>query len=123
MKLLLADDDSFLLDMYASKFTEAGYDVVAVKDAAEALAALRKDSGFDGVVIDMVMPGLSGVELLETIKKEKLCGEKCRYVMLSNRGDGAGIRAAKKAGAAGYIIKAEAMPSEVVEKVIRLIHA
>lgn len=123
MKILLADDDSFLLDMYTVKFIEAGHEVVAVKGGDQALAVLRQGEVFDGLVIDMVMPGVSGLELLRTIRKEQLCPQKCKSVVLSNQGEQSDINAAKEAGAAGYIIKAESMPSEVVEKVTRIVTA
>ncbi len=123
MRLLLADDDSFLLDMYAVKFIEAGHEVTAVRDGTEALAALRKGAVFDGVLLDMVMPGLSGLELIAVIKKEGLGGKDCKCLVLSNQGEQEDISAATKAGAAGYIVKAQAMPSEVVEKVTKMLTA
>lgn len=121
MKLLLADDDSFLLDMYAVKFVEAGHEVTAVRDGAEALAVLRKGTIFDGVLLDMIMPGLSGLELLRAIQKEGLGGKSCKCVVLSNQGEREDISAATAAGAVGYIVKAQAMPSEVVEKVTQML--
>ena len=123
MKLLLADDDSFLLDMYTVKFTEAGHAVTAVKDGDHALTVLREGAAFDAVLLDMVMPGLTGVELLQTIKKEKLGGPACKCIVLSNQGEQSDLAAAKEAGAIGYIIKAESMPSEVVEKVTSMLTA
>ena len=121
MKLLLTDDDSFLLDMYAVKFVAAGYEVVAVKDGEAALAVLREGATFDVILLDMVMPGMSGVELLRTITKEHLGGDTCKYIVLSNQGERPDIAAAKEAGAIGYIVKAELMPSEVVEKVTHMV--
>lgn len=123
MKLLLADDDSFLLDLYAVKFSKAGHEVVAVKDGEQALALLRQGDIFDGVVLDMSMPGLGGVEVLRIIQKENLGGKDCKCIMLSNVREPSEITVAKEAGAIGYIIKAESMPSEVVLKVIHLLTA
>ena len=121
MKLLLTDDDSFLLDMYTVKFVAAGYEVVAVKDGAAALALLRDGATFDVILLDMVMPGMSGLELLRTIAKEHLGGDTCKCIVLSNQGEQSDITAAQEAGAMGYIVKAESMPSEVVEKVTRMV--
>jgi CheY-like chemotaxis protein len=123
MKILLVDDDGFLLDMYAVKFTNAGHEVTAVKDGDHALAVLREGGIFDGVVLDMVMPGLAGLELLQIIKKEHLGGKNCKCIVLSNQGDNSNIAVAKEAGATGYIVKANALPSEVIEKVTELLTA
>lgn len=120
MKLLLADDDAFLLDMYATKFTEAGHEIVTAGNGEQALAKLRQGESFDGIVLDMVMPGVTGLDLLAAIKKEKL-GGKAKCIVLSNQGQESDMEAAKKAGAVGYIIKAEHVPSKVVEKVIHLL--
>ena len=123
MKLLLADDDSFLLDMYTVKFTEAGHEVLAVRDGERALAALREGAPFDGAVLDMVMPGVSGLEVVRSIKEERLGGKNCKCIMLTNQGEEPDVAAAKEAGAVGYIVKAQTMPSEVVEKVTRMLTA
>ena len=121
MKILLVDDDSFLLDMYTVKFTKAGYNVVSVKDADQALTVLREGATFDGALLDIVLPGMSGLELLRIIKKESLGGPHCKCIMLSNQGEQFDITAAKELGATGYIVKAEAMPGEVVDKVAHIL--
>ena len=68
----------------------------------------------------MVMPGLAGVELINEIRDHKN-GENLKCIVLSNKGDQEDIDSAKAAGAIGYIIKAEAIPSEVVSKVKELV--
>lgn len=119
MKILLVDDDAFLRDMYATKFTESGDDVQVAANGAEALQKLS-DAQFDVVVSDMVMPGMSGLELLQHVKAEHsdACG---KYVMLSNQGEQTDIAAARELGVDGYIIKAESIPSEVVKQVHDLV--
>jgi CheY-like chemotaxis protein len=116
MKLLLVDDDAFLRDMYALKFTECGHEVDAVDSGLAALARLELVKDFDIVVTDMIMPGMSGVELLEAIKN-KYPDTKVKSIVLSNQGQDEDIREATEAGAIGYIIKAESIPSDVVKKV------
>jgi len=119
MKLLLIDDDAFLRDMYAIKFTESGYEVAVADGASAALSIIRKDPDFDVILLDMIMPGMSGVELIETInEKFPDMGAKC--IVLSNQGQEEDVKEAKAAGAAGYIIKAESVPSDVVKKVEKL---
>jgi len=115
MKLLLLDDDLFLRDMYATKFKEAGHEVVVAEDGQTALSKL-KDGGFDVVLLDMVMPTMTGVEFLQQAKAISNTS-KTRFIVLSNQGEDSDKSAAKEAGANGYIIKAESIPSDVVSKV------
>lgn len=120
MKLLLIDDDTFLLDMYAAKFKEAGDEVFAAQNALEALRILDREAGIEVVVLDMVMPGTSGVDLIKKIKEQKQL-KKVRCIVLSNQGEQADIKSAIDEGALGYIVKAESIPSEVVSKVHELV--
>ena len=115
MKLLLVDDDDFLRDMYATKFSEAGHEVEVAKSGEVAIEKL-KESEFDAVLFDVVMPGITGLELMRQINEGNL-GGKPACIALTNQGEESDIKAAKEAGAAGYIVKADMIPSEVVEKV------
>jgi CheY-like chemotaxis protein len=116
MKILLVDDDNFLRDMYATKFTQGGHEVDAVDGGATALARLAQGSTYDAIMLDMVMPGMSGLELLSAIKKD-FPDQTAKLIVLSNQGQEEDIREATEAGAVAYIIKAESVPSEVLAKV------
>lgn len=116
MRLLLVDDDAFLRDMYAAKFTEASHTVSVAKSGEEALGILERGEEFDVIVMDMVMPDITGIDLLLKIQEQSLC-RNARCIVLSNQGEQSDIDAAKNAGAVGYIIKAESIPSQVVKKV------
>lgn len=115
MKVLLVDDDAFLRDMYATKFMECGHEVKAASDANEAIKIIE-GTEFDVVLLDMIMPGVSGLDLLKNIQQKGL-GKNTKYVVLSNQSEASDQTAAKEAGAVGYIIKAEVIPSDVVKKV------
>jgi len=116
-KILLVDDDKFLLDMYSTKFGEAGFDVTAVPSAQDALAALTGGLVPDICLLDVIMPTMDGFQLLEEMKTKKLCGDNAVCVILSNLGQQEDIDRGMKLGADGYIVKASATPSEVVTKV------
>lgn len=119
MKILLVDDDAFLRDMYATKFTETGDTVEVAKSANEAMTIVA-DKAIDLVLVDMVMPGMTGVDFIKAVKANPdIAKTKC--IVLSNQGEQSDIDAAMEAGATGYIIKAESIPSEVVEKVHKLV--
>lgn len=119
MKILLVDDDSFLRDMYATKFTELKHEVDVATNGAEALEKLGEQS-FDVVLLDMTMPVMSGLDFLKEAKSlEKTT--KTKFIVLSNQGEDSDRAAAKEAGAVGYIVKAESIPSDVVKKVESII--
>lgn len=116
MKLLLVDDDAFLRDMYATKFVECGHEVDSADSGVMAIGKLQQHPDADVVLLDMVMPGMTGVELILAIK-ERIPDIKSKFIVLSNQGQTEDIKEAMDAGATGYIVKAELIPSDVVKKV------
>jgi CheY-like chemotaxis protein len=115
-KVFIIDDDAFLLEMYALKFTQKGYDVESVPGTMEALEKLRNGLDPDIMLVDIVMPTMDGFEFLAKVKEEGLAS-KATIIVLSNLGQPEDIEKGISLGASGYIIKASATPSEVVEKV------
>jgi CheY-like chemotaxis protein len=116
MKILLVDDDTFLRDMYSTKFIECGHDVTPAIHATDALRILETVQDFDLMLVDMIMPGMTGVELLVELKNT-MPDLAMKRIVLSNQGQDQDIEEATDAGAIGYIIKAQSVPSEVVKKV------
>ena len=121
-KILLVDDDKFLLDMYAIKFSKAGYEVKAADSTDSAMKIIRDGYIPDVMLSDIVMPGMDGLELISVIHKEKLIPESV-FIMLTNQGSSDDISRAKKLNADGYIVKATTIPSEVLAEVERIIRS
>ncbi|MEK7228169.1 MAG: response regulator [Patescibacteria group bacterium] len=119
-KILIVDDDSFLLDMYALRFTQAGFDVETGVDAEDVLKKLRAGLAPDVCLFDVVMPGIDGFEMLEMINKENLIPKTIK-IFLSNLGQEQDIARGKSLGAASYIVKANSTPSEVVTEVNKVL--
>ena len=121
-RIYLVDDDRFLLDLYAVKFKGAGHEVAVFGGGEELLAALRKEGAIvpDAILLDIIMPGVGGFEALEAIRKEKLAVG-AKIVILSNQGQDSDIERAKSLSVDGYIIKASAIPSEVLSETLRTI--
>jgi len=115
--LCIVDDDPFLLDMYNLKFQAAGHTVACFTDAGSALNELRGGARFDALLLDLVMPQISGLELLKTIREENLCGDSTSLVVLSNQNQQDDIDAAESYRVDGYLVKANTLPSEVLEQV------
>lgn len=119
-KILIVDDDSFLLDMYSLKFSQSGFTVETALGSEAALAKLGKGFVPDVMLLDLVMPVMNGFELLEKMQKENLAKHAVKIV-LSNRGQQSDIDQANKFDIAGYIIKANSTPKEVIEQVTSLL--
>src|SRR3989338_6858641 len=115
-KILIIDDDEFLLDMYAVKFKEEGFEVELAHEGKEALDKIKGGASPEAVLLDVVMPGMDGFELLETIRKEKIIPTS-KIIILSNLGQKEHLDRGMSLGVADYIVKAYFTPSEVVKKV------
>lgn len=123
-KILIVDDDTFLLDMYALKFKNKGFEVVTSASGMDAMAKLKKD-GYrpDIIVVDIVMPQMDGFELVQNIHKEFGVESKAVIILLTNQSQSSDIEKAKKLGVHGYIVKASSIPSEVVDEVEKIYKA
>lgn len=121
-RIYIVDDDRFLLDLYAIKFKNAGYEVTAFGSGEDLLTALRKTDAAapDGILLDLIMPGIGGFGALEAIRKEHL-GKGSKIIILSNQGQDSDIEKAKKFGVDGYIVKASVIPSEVFTETMHII--
>lgn len=115
-KILLVDDDEFLLDMYSLKFRESGFQIELARGGEDALKLLRGGLEPDVILLDIVMPAIDGFEFLRIMTKENL-KKKTTVIILSNLGQKEDIDKGLALGASDYIIKANSTPSEVVKKV------
>jgi two-component system chemotaxis response regulator CheY len=119
-KILIIDDDNFLLDMYAMKFKKEGFEVVAVSDAESALFKLKDGSITPKIVLfDLIMPKMDGLTFLKELHNNKIADNFVK-IILSNQGQQTDVDTANKIGVDGYIIKALHTPSEVVKSVIEI---
>lgn len=115
-KVLLLDDDNFLLQMYSMKFVQEGFDVHTSVSVKDALDALRNGYEPDAIAFDITMPEHDGFYFLQTLRDEKLA-EHAKKIALSNQQSEAEKAKAAELGADMYIIKATMIPSEVVNTV------
>ncbi len=118
--VLLVDDDKFLLDMYALKFTQQGFAVQACLSVADGLSAMHDGFEADAIVFDITMPEMDGFAFLKKME-EKGIGKESIKIALSNQSDDAEKEKAAAAGADHYIVKANMLPSEVVNTVEKYI--
>lgn len=115
-KIMIVDDDIFILDMYAQKFKNEGYEVETATNGEDCIDKIKRGVDPDVLLFDMVMPGIDGEQLVKALKDEELA-EKAVKIILSNQGTQEDLDKVKEFGVSGYLIKAMTVPSEVVEKV------
>ena len=121
-KIIILDDDQFLLNMYASKLVKLGIDVDTAETGEKLLEKLKAaTTPPDLLLLDIIIPGLSGLETLERIRKENLAPN-AKVVMLTNQSTEEDVEKAKSLGIQGYIVKATSTPSEVVEQVTKIMN-
>jgi len=118
----MVDDDKFILDMYALKFSQNNFEVHVAGNGEEALERLRAGLSPQVILMDLIMPDMDGFEMLEKINADKLSPNSIKIV-LSNRTEQADIDKSRSLGAAGYIVKANFTPVEVIEKVKEILKA
>jgi len=122
-KILLVEDDPFLIDIYQKKLEDSGFKVEVANDGEKALEIL-KEKNFDLMLLDIVLPRIDGWKILEEIgkmKKEKKELEKMKIVIWSNLGEKEDVKKGLSLGATSYLIKANFTPTEVVREVEKLL--
>jgi len=119
VKVFIVDNDKFLLGMYSTKFAEAGYDVDVAVGPDAALEKLRAGIKPEIMVFDTVMSPIDGIDLLKTIRDEKLAPD-AAVIILTNQDQRSDIARAKELNVDGYIVKATTIPSEVLHEVEKI---
>ncbi|MFH0828935.1 MAG: response regulator [Candidatus Kerfeldbacteria bacterium] len=118
-KILVVEDDSFLAGMYLTKFGIEGFDVELASDGKDGLKK-AKEWKPDLILLDIVLPVVDGFTVLEKLRVDtEVRG--IPVVLLTNLGQKSDVEKGLSLGAADYLIKAHFMPSEVIEKVKRLL--
>jgi CheY-like chemotaxis protein len=118
--ILLVDDDEFIRDIYSTKFSESGVDVTTAENGKRALEMLA-EKDFDVVLVDMIMPKMDGAEFLERFyESHDQQSQKGVVIILSNQGQPKDVDKAQAFDIDGYIIKANNVPSEVLDEITRI---
>lgn len=114
-KILVIEDDKFLRELITQKLLKEGYDVVEAVDGEKGVACLKKEKP-DLVLLDLILPGIDGFEVLAKMKADPLMS-KIPVIILSNLGQKDDIKKGLEMGANDYLIKAHFTPGEIIEKI------
>ncbi|HDS00424.1 MAG TPA: response regulator, partial [candidate division Zixibacteria bacterium] len=101
IKLLICDDEVKFLDSIAERLELRGFDVTKATSGREAVEAART-GGFDLAILDLKMPGMNGIEVLEVLKKEHKYLE---VIILTGHGSIDSAVESTKLGAFSYLSK------------------
>lgn len=117
-KILLIEDDPFLVDIYVTKLEKENFKVEAARSGKEAFGLMKKGK-FDLVVLDILLPDMNGWDLLEKMREDRK-NKKNRVIILSNK-DPDKEKIEMDFGIEGYIIKVNYSPDEVVNEIKKVL--
>jgi len=114
-KILVVEDDKFLRDLIVQKLLKEGFDVSEAVDGEQGIKKIKEVKP-DLILLDLILPGIDGFEVLTEVKKDPVLAE-IPVIILSNLGQKDDIERGLKLGAADYLIKAHFTPGEIIEKI------
>lgn len=115
VKIVIVEDDPLISRMYNKAFTFEGYEVIIASDGEEALAKIKSEMP-TMVLLDVMMPKMNGIQVLDELKKEEAT-KGIPVVMLTNLAGDHDVEVALSKGAIKYIVKSEHTPKEVVDMI------
>lgn len=118
-KILLVEDDPFLIDIYRDKLEESGYEVDVSDDGNKVLGKIKEIIP-DLVLLDIILPNVDGWEILRSIRNNPETKD-LKVIILSNLGQKEEVEKGVDLGATQYLIKAHFTPSEVVKEIEKLL--
>ena len=118
-RILLVEDDKFLRRACEASLRQRGFAVTTAEDGEEGLR-LAKSRGFDLVLLDMLMPKLSGLAVLRALREEETT-RALPVLILSNSSREQDVAEVTALGVSGYLVKANLSLKELGERVERLL--
>lgn len=115
-KILVVEDEPDALEIFKDILAEEGFEVDGAEGGLVALERLV-NLKYDLVLLDIVMPDKDGISILEEIKRFPDKYGDTKVVMLTNIGGDLAVDKAMKIGAAGYLLKSETEPDDLVSAV------
>jgi DNA-binding response OmpR family regulator len=112
--ILIADDDEDIRELVAFKLEAAGFEVISVDNGLSALSAAQNRPP-DLVVLDVMMPGLSGIDVCRALRAERLTAQ-LPIILLTARAQEGDVEVGLSAGADDYVVKPFS-PRELISRV------
>lgn len=118
-KILIVEDDVFVLDIYETKLGGEGYEIITAANGAEAVKRVKDENCRpDLILLDIIMPYMDGLSVLKEIRAiEEL--KTTPVILLTNLSQKEEVQKGFDLGAQDFLIKSHFTPSEVLEKIKR----
>ncbi|MBI4708624.1 MAG: response regulator [Candidatus Portnoybacteria bacterium] len=117
--ILIVEDDMFMANLLERKFSQDGYLILRASNAGQAREVLSANI-VDLILLDIVLPGMDGFTFLKELKGEDKF-KNIPVIVASNLGQDNEIEKGMSEGATDYVVKANASPAEIVEKVRKIL--
>lgn len=117
IKVLIVEDDKFLAELISTKLDKEGYNIVLATDGESGLNKAISEKP-DIILLDIMLPGMDGFEVLGNLKKDTNPAIKnIPVIILSNFGQEEKVEKGLALGAVDYLVKANFTTGEIVEKI------
>lgn len=115
-KILIAEDDFFIRDIYSKVFSLSGYEVQVAVDGQDALDKITSQP-YDMVLLDIMMPRMTGIDVLKNVRSLETPAKSIPIFIITNLGQQNVIEEAFKLGMDGYILKSQVTPQQIVDEI------
>ena len=112
-RILCIEDEHFISELYVRALTRAGYEVTVEVDGQKGLDLAKTDE-FDIILLDLMIPTITGMEVLRRLRRSGEAKIKAKIVITTNLEQREEIRADIESQADAYLLKAEITPHELV---------
>jgi len=113
--ILIIEDDKFLRELISQKLKKEGFCISEAVDGEKGVKKAKTEKP-DLILLDLILPGIDGFEVLSEIKKDHIAAE-IPVIILSNLGQKDDIERGLRLGAVDYLIKAHFTPGEIIKKI------
>ncbi len=113
-KVLIIEDEHFISELYVRSLTRAGYETIVEFDGQKGLELAKSDQ-FDIILLDLMIPTITGIEVLRQLRADGAPKLKAKIVITTNLEQREELRSDIESQADAYLVKAEITPRELVE--------
>ncbi len=115
-KILVVEDETELQQLFITTLTNAGYQVQAIGDGKNAYEKIKAEAN-DIVLLDIMLPEMDGIQILEKLKAESVDIPSKGVVLLTNLGQDTLVAKALSLGIRGYLVKSDYTPEQLLKEV------